>query len=123
LESESESLNDLISKNKVLCLNASSAHEVKPNDGKSWRMRGEQENWNFYADMITSMQDRVNQFSHTIGCIEEAIVGFQNHAPFSPSSVGAVLDHQHKMYLSLAGRVAELHQEADRIVKRRKLTK
>lgn len=104
-------------------LNAVSASAVQNQDAKSWRTRGAQENWNFYSDTITNMQDRVKQFSHTIDGIEEAIVGFQNHARFSPGSVGAVLDHQHKMYLSLAGRVAELHQEADRVVKRRKLTK
>ncbi|KAI7903139.1 uncharacterized protein BX663DRAFT_507577 [Cokeromyces recurvatus] len=123
LEVQSKALDELILKNKEQRLNAVSASNVHNQDAKSWRTRGAQENWHFYTNTIDSMEERVKQFSHTIDSIEEAIASFQDQDRFTPDGLGAVLDHQRKMYLSLAGRVAELHEETERIIKRRKLTK
>lgn len=67
------------------------------------------------------MEHRLRQFTLATESIEQAVVGFQRRAAHTPESIGAVMDHHRNLYLNLAGRVAELHQEVDRVAKRRKL--
>lgn len=121
LEVQTKVLEDLIDKNKIQRLNAVSASNVQHQDVRSWRVKGAQENWNFYIETIKNMEERARQYSNVVDCIEDAIVGFQNETHFTPASIGASVDHQRQMYLQLAGRVAELHQEVDRVVKRRRI--
>lgn len=123
LEVQSKAIDDLILLNKEQRLNAASASNVQHQDSKNWRMRGASENWSFFNDAITNMEERMNQLSTTVSTVEQAVNSFQPNLQFSPQHIGAMLNHQSKMYMSLAGRVAEIHQEADRVVKRRRLTK
>ncbi|KAL7320780.1 hypothetical protein PS15m_000637 [Mucor circinelloides] len=123
LELQSKAIDDLILLNKEQRLNAASASNVQQQDSKNWRMRGASENWSFFNHAITNMEERMNQLSETVSTVEQAVNSFQPNVEFSPQHIGAMLGHQSKMYMSLAGRVAEIHQEADRVVKRRKLTK
>jgi hypothetical protein len=122
LEVQSESLSELIDRNKEQRLNANAASYVQNQDKKNWRVRGASENWNFYVNTIESMENRLRQFSLATNSIEEAIVGLQRSAAtHSPENIGAIMDNQRRMYLSLAGRVAELHHDIERVAKRRKL--
>ncbi|CEP15961.1 hypothetical protein [Parasitella parasitica] len=123
LEVQSKSINDLILLNKEQRLNAASASNIQQQDSKNWRIRGATENWNFFNDAISNMEERVGQLGETVTFVEEAIHGLQAPAPFSPQYIGTMLDEQRKMYMSLAGRVADIHREAERIVKKRKMTK
>ncbi|KAI8640344.1 hypothetical protein BD408DRAFT_242237 [Parasitella parasitica] len=123
LEVQSKSIDDLILLNKTQRLNAASASNIQQQDSKNWRIRGATENWNFFNDAISNMEERIGQLSDSVAFVEEAVHGLQAPTQFSPQYVGAMLDEQRKMYMSLAGRVADIHQEADRVVKRRKLTK
>lgn len=102
-------------------MNAVAASNVQSQNTKNWRIRGADENWTFYTKTIESMEHRLKHFKLATDSIEEAIVGLERDAFLTPESIGAALDNQQKMYLALAGRVADLHQEAERVVKRRKL--
>lgn len=121
LEVQGESLHELIHNNKEQRLNAVAASNVQKQDTKNWRVRGSAENWTFFANTIESMESRLSKFTIATESIEEAIGGFQKDTPLTPEAIGEVLQKQRKMYLTLAGRVAELHQEADRVIKRRKI--
>jgi hypothetical protein len=67
------------------------------------------------------MENRLRQFKFATESIEESIIGLERDFNLTPESIGAALENQRRNYLALAGRVAELHQEADRVIKRRKL--
>lgn len=121
MEVQNKVLQDLIDKNKNQSSNALAASFVQNQDVRSWRVKGATQNWNFYMDTIKNMEERAKQYSNAIDSIEDAITGFQNETHFTPASIGASVDHQRQMYLQLAGRVAELHQEVDRVVKKRRL--
>ncbi|GAN01451.1 hypothetical protein MAM1_0007c00884 [Mucor ambiguus] len=123
LEVQSKAIDDLILLNKEQRLNAASASNVQQQDSKNWRMRGASENWSFFNHAITNMEERMHQLSTTVSTVEQAVNSFEPNVQFSPGHIGDMLKHQSKMYMSLAGRVAEIHQEADRVVKRRKLTR
>ncbi|KAK4513172.1 alanine transaminase [Mucor velutinosus] len=123
LEVQSKAIDDLILLNKEQRLNAAAASNVLQQDSRNWRMRGASENLNFFKHAIINMEERMNQLSETVSTVEQAVDSYQPNLQFSPQHIGAILGHQSKMYMSLAGRVAEIHQEADRVVKRRKLTK
>ncbi|OBZ86610.1 Nucleoporin NSP1, partial [Choanephora cucurbitarum] len=121
LEAQSESLDELILQNKKRRLNAVSAGKVQEQDVKSWRSLGAKENWNFFADTVSEMEHRVSSLSRQIDRIDEAIVGLQNQTKFSPESIGRTITKQRQILVSLAGKVAQIHEEADRLIKRRKL--
>lgn len=118
---QSESLEVLISQNKNQRLNAIAASNVQKQNSKNWRVHGSAENWEFFENTIESMENRLRQFTIATDSIKEAVESFQKDTLPSPAVIGEVMNRQRNMYLSLAGRVAELHQEADRVVKRRKL--
>ncbi|KAI7889928.1 uncharacterized protein EV154DRAFT_512872, partial [Mucor mucedo] len=121
LEVQGESLHELISKNKEQRLNAVAASNVQKQDTKDWRTRGAFENWTFFANTIEQMENRLQQFTQATESIQDAVNGLQKDAPPTPEAIGHIVQQQQRMYLSLAGRVAELHQEADRVFKRRKI--
>lgn len=121
LEVQGEALDELIHKNKEQRLNAIAASNVQKQNTKDWRVRGSLENWAFFANTIESMENRLQQFTLATESIQEAIDGLQKDAPLTPEAIGSILEQQRRMYLSLAGRVAEIHQDADRVFKRRKI--
>lgn len=123
LEVQSKAIDDLILLNKEQRLNAASASNVQQQDSKNWRMRGASENWSFFNHAITNMEERMQQLSTTVSTVEQTVNSFQPNFQFSPRYIGDTLKNQSQMYMSLAGRVAEIHQEADRVVKRRKLNR
>lgn len=121
MEVQGELLDELINKNKEQRLNAIAASNVQNQDTKNWRVRGAAENWTFYTKTIESMENRLRQFKFATESIEESVVGLQRDFLLTPESIGNAVETQRRNYLALAGRVAELHQEADRIIKRRKI--
>lgn len=121
LEVQGESLHELISKNKDQRLNAVAASNVQKQNTKDWRTRGMEENWAFFQSTIDQMENRLHQFAQTTVSIQDAVNSLQKDTPPTPEAIGNILQEQRRMYLSLAGRIAELHQDADRVIKRRKI--
>lgn len=120
LEVQTEQLDTLISQNKTQRLNAVSASNVQKQDLKNWRVRGAEENWTFFENTVANMKNQLQQFSLATESIEDAINSFQKESTPLPAQVGQVITNQYDRYLSLAGRVAELHEQASRFLKRRK---
>lgn len=121
LEAQSESLDEFILQNKKRRLNAVSAGKVQEQDVKSWRSLGAKENWNFFADTVSEMEHRVTSLSQQIDRMDEAIVGLQNQTKFTPESIGRTITKQRRILVSLAGKVAQIHEDAVRLTKRKKL--
>ncbi|KAL9540687.1 hypothetical protein PS6_010645 [Mucor atramentarius] len=64
----------------------------------------------FFDNAITHMEERVNQLSETVSTLEETANGFDPNVQFTPQCLGIMLNHQNKVSMSLASRVADIHQ-------------
>jgi heme oxygenase len=82
---------------------------------------GASENWQFFVNTVNNLEQKTQNYSQAIQSIEEAIGSLDKESGFSPELLSEIMTGQKRMYLSLAGRVAELHEEVERIVKKRKL--
>lgn len=110
MEDTSDTINHLISIGKGQRLEAISVNDVLqlkgiPNGGSYRRKR-------FFGNAITHMEERVNQLSETVSMLEETVNGFDPNVQFTPQCLGTMLNHQNKASMSLASRVADIHQAA-----------
>lgn len=108
LEDTSDTINHLISKSKGQRLEVISVNDVLqlkgiPSGGSYRRKR-------FFDNAITHMEERVNQLSETVSTLEETANGFDPNVQFTPQCLGIMLNHQNKVSMSLASRVADIHQ-------------
>ncbi|KAG1086364.1 hypothetical protein G6F42_021020 [Rhizopus arrhizus] len=104
----SDTINHLISKGKEQRLEAISVNNVLKlkgiPSGGSYRHK------RFFDNAITHMEERVNQLSETVSMLEETVNGFDPNVQFTPQYLGTMLNHQNKVFMSLASRVADIHQ-------------
>lgn len=56
------------------------------------------------------MEERMNQLSETVSMLEETVNGFDPNIQFTSQCLGTMLNHQNKVSMSLASRVADIHQ-------------
>jgi septal ring factor EnvC (AmiA/AmiB activator) len=121
LDIQSGTLYDLIDKNAEQRRNVMAAGSVLRQESRNWRTLGASENWHFFTNTVNSLESRTRHYAQAVQSIEEAVSSLDKETKFSPELLADVMAGQKRMYLSLAGRVAEIHEEVERIVKRRKL--
>ncbi|KAG1379608.1 hypothetical protein G6F61_004793 [Rhizopus arrhizus] len=120
LEIQGNTLYELIDKNARHRTNIAAASSVLNQENRNWRTLGASENWQFFVNTVNNLEQKTQNYSQAIQSIEEAIGSLDKESGFSPELLSEIMTGQKRMYLSLAGRVAELHEEVERIVKKRK---
>lgn len=99
---------------------AATSSVLKP-ENQNWRALGASENWQFFTNAISGIEERARQYSQAVQSIEETIASLSQESGFSPEVLTEVINGQKRMLLSLAGKVSGLHEEVSNVVKRRKL--
>jgi hypothetical protein len=113
-------VNDMIHKNNTYRLNITAAQLMQQQDVKHWRLRGASDNWSLFKEMTNDTQHRLDHYKTMIRSIEETVESLQRDESFTPASVGRVIEKQGKVLISLAGRVAELHEQVERLKSKKK---
>ncbi|KAG1141433.1 hypothetical protein G6F37_008424 [Rhizopus arrhizus] len=121
LEIQGRSLDQLIDHCSYQRLNIHSASSVVLSEQAQWH-RGALENWQFFKDAVQNMEQRICLLSNRIVLVEEAVASLEKKkTEVTPKLFSQVMIGQKRMYISLAGRVAELHEQVEHITKKHRL--
>ncbi|KAG1464332.1 hypothetical protein G6F46_006590 [Rhizopus delemar] len=121
LEIQDRSLDQLIDHCSYQRLSIHAASSVVLSEQAQWH-RGALENWQFFKDAVKSMEQRICSLSNRMVLVEEAVASLgKKKTEVTPKLLSQVMIGQKRMYISLAGRVAELHEQAEHIIKKRRL--
>lgn len=121
LEIQDRSLDQFIDHCSYQRLNIHAASSVVLSEQAQWH-RGALENWQFFKDAVKSMEQRICSLSNRMVLVEEAVASLgKKKTEVTPKLLSQVMIGQKRMYISLAGRVAELHEQAEHIIKKRRL--
>ncbi|KAI9280472.1 hypothetical protein BY458DRAFT_314354 [Sporodiniella umbellata] len=101
--------------------NIAATSSVLKADNKNWRALGASENWQFFMNAISSIEERTRQYTDAVQSIEETIGSLSHESDFTPEVLTSIMNGQKRMFMSMAGKVAGLHEEVERIGKKRKL--
>ncbi|KAI8885942.1 hypothetical protein K501DRAFT_331636 [Backusella circina FSU 941] len=119
LDNLNNKLTDMILKNNTHRVNITAVQLMQQHQVKNWRLRGAAENWSFFKEMVDNTQNRLDHYKTSINSIEETIVSLQRSDAFASGKFGAVIESQGHILISLAGRIAELHEQVERITNKK----